>query len=58
MASFLKGAMEELLAKWIRETLSELEKAKKNQNLYRMNEMHSLLNILRDAQIKIAKLRG
>jgi hypothetical protein len=40
--------MEELIAKWIRETISEYEKAKANHNLYRMLEMRKLINALRD----------
>lgn len=43
--------MEEMIARWIRETLYELEKAKKNESLYKMYEMtrlHLALKAMRE----------
>jgi hypothetical protein len=34
--------MEELISKWVRETIAEYESAKKNLNPFRMNEMLDL----------------
>jgi hypothetical protein len=39
--------MEEMIARWIRETISEIERAKKNQNLFKMKQMEMLLKGLR-----------
>lgn len=39
--------MEEMIARWIAETKLELEKAKNNQNLFKMKEMHRLENALK-----------
>lgn len=47
--------MEELISKWIKETLLEHEKAKKNQNLYKMNEMQRLESGLRALRDKLLK---
>lgn len=47
--------MELLISKWIRETITEYEAAKANQNLYKMSEMVRLLNglkIMRDNLLK------
>lgn len=38
--------MEELISKWIRETISEFEKAKSNQNYYKMKELRRLYHAL------------
>lgn len=38
--------MEEMIARWVRETKTELEKAKENQNLFRINEMRRLQKAL------------
>lgn len=49
--------MEELIAKWIRETLKEYEKAKNNQNLFKMQEMDRLkkaLGNMRDSLVNSA----
>lgn len=46
--------MEEMLARWIRETLSELEKAKKNQNYYKAKQMLRLIRELRDLRDRLA----
>ncbi len=43
--------MEEMIARWIRETLYELERAKQNENLFKMYEMkrlHLALVAMRD----------
>jgi hypothetical protein len=43
--------MEEMIARWIRETLYEYDQAKKNVNLFRMKEMvilHNSLKLMRD----------
>ncbi len=47
-----------MIAKWIRETLQEIEQAKKNQNLYRLSEMYILLRKLRDIQSNLPKSRN
>lgn len=39
--------MEEMISRWIRETVQELETAKKNQNLFKMNEMFRLSKALK-----------
>jgi hypothetical protein len=39
--------MEEMISRWIRETLTEHERAKSNQNFYRMKEMKYLVEALR-----------
>jgi hypothetical protein len=49
--------MEEMIARWIRETLAEYEKAKQNQNLYKMNEMHELKTALMNMREKLLKFK-
>lgn len=47
--------MEQLIGKWIKETASEYQRAKDNQNLYQMHEMKRLkdgLITLRDKLLK------
>lgn len=39
--------MEEMISRWIRETLTEYAKAKTNRNLYQMKEMDRLEKALR-----------
>ena len=39
--------MEEMIARWIRETQKEYERAKNNQNLFKMKEMDALDRALR-----------
>ena len=46
--------MEEMIARWTRETISEIEKAKRNQNLYKMKQMEMLLKGLRKLRDDIA----
>ena len=39
--------MDEMIMRWIKETLREYERAKDNQNLFRLHEMNRLLKELR-----------
>ena len=48
--------MEEMIARWIRETRVEYERALKNQNLYRMNEMERLIKALRQIRDHLINL--
>ncbi len=48
--------MEEMIARWIRETGLEYEKALKNQNLFRMKEMDRLTKALRSMRDNLMKL--
>jgi hypothetical protein len=50
--------MEEMIARWIRETRVEYEKALKNQNLYRMKEMDQLTKALRNMRDNLMKLKS
>ncbi len=50
--------MEEMIARWIRETRLEYEKALKNQNLYRMKEMDQLTKALRNMRDNLMKLKS
>jgi len=45
--------MEALIAKWIRETRQEYEKAKKNQNAFQMIQMQVLEEALKDMRDKL-----
>lgn len=45
--------MEEMIVKWIRETLFEIGKAKLCQNLHRMAEMENLGRALREMRHKL-----
>lgn len=45
--------MEEMIARWIRETILEYEKAKQNQNFYQMNQMVRLERALREMRRKL-----
>lgn len=45
--------METLISKWVRETLVELDQAKKNQNLYKMKEMVILKDALYEMRAKL-----
>lgn len=45
--------MEEMISRWIRETRLEHEKAKKTQNLYKMNEMFRLERALTNMRHKL-----
>ena len=47
--------MEEMISRWIRETIQEYEKAKRNHNLYRMNEMRILKDALYELRSKLLK---
>lgn len=51
--------MEQLIAKWIKETTTEYQRAKDNQNLYQMYEMKRLkdgLISLRDKLLKSSRI--
>lgn len=48
--------MEEMIARWIRETVLEYEKSLKNQNLFRMKEMDRLAKALRSMRDHLMKL--
>lgn len=45
--------MEEMIARWIRETISEREKAKAIVNLYKMIQMDRLEKALRDMRQRL-----
>ena len=44
--------MEEMIARWIRETRLEYEKAKMNQNVFKMSQMVNLIEGLKDLRDK------
>lgn len=46
--------MEEMIARWIRETKLEYSRAYKNQNFYRMHEMRKLEKALNDLRGRLA----
>lgn len=46
--------METLIAKWIKETIQEYEKAKINQNAFKMIQMQILKEALKDMRDKLA----
>lgn len=46
-------SMETLISKWVRETIVELDLAKKNQNLYKMKEMIILKDALYEMRAKL-----
>ncbi len=50
--------MEILFAKWIRETISEYNLAKVNQNLFKMNEMDTLKKALKALRDKLLNNQG
>jgi hypothetical protein len=50
--------MEEMIARWIRETIREREKAKENQNLYKMVEMDQLKFSLLEMRDKLLKIKN
>lgn len=45
--------MEEIISRWILETLHEYEKAKKNQNLFKMTQMIKLEKALKTMRAKL-----
>jgi hypothetical protein len=45
--------MEEMIVRWIRETLLEEERARKNQNFFKINEMRKLVKALRQMRDKL-----
>lgn len=45
--------MEEMIARWIRETKLEYEKAKINQNIFKMIQMSKLIDSLKDIRDKL-----
>jgi hypothetical protein len=50
--------METLIAKWVRETISEYNLAKSNQNLFKMSEMDILKKALLSMRDKLLKNQG
>jgi hypothetical protein len=50
--------METLIAKWVRETISEYNLAKSNQNLFKMSEMDILKRALLSMRDKLLKNQG
>jgi hypothetical protein len=50
--------MEEMIARWIRETKQEYETAKKNVNAYKMRQMTELLEALYDMRENLIKPRN
>jgi hypothetical protein len=49
--------MEEMIARWVRETKLEYERALKNQNLFRMKEMDQFAKALRSMRDRLIKLK-
>lgn len=49
--------MEEMIARWIRETKLEYEKAKKDQNLFRMIQMSELEEALKEMRDRLSGLQ-
>ncbi|MCM2351357.1 MAG: hypothetical protein NDI69_15145 [Bacteriovoracaceae bacterium] len=47
--------MEEMIARWIRETIYELEQAKKDENLHKMYEMKRLHFALKAMRKKLGE---
>lgn len=47
--------MEEMIAKWIRETIAEFERAKKNQNFFQMHQMKLLKEALEKMRDNLLK---
>lgn len=58
ISSYQRLIMEEMIARWIKETLNEYERAKLNQNLFKMDQMRELLNALRGIRDKLPKSRS
>lgn len=48
--------MEVMIAKWINETRNEYEHAKRNRNLFKMNQMDRLVRALRQMRDNLLKL--
>lgn len=48
--------MEEMIARWIRETIAEYEKAKISHNLFKMVEMKVLKEALQNMRDKLLNL--
>ena len=48
--------MEELIRKWIRETIQEYERAKLNQNYYKARQMIHLERALREMRDKLQNI--
>jgi hypothetical protein len=46
--------MEEMVARWIHETRREYEKAKLNQNVYKMIQMSDLEDALKDMRDRLS----
>ena len=49
--------MEEMIAKWIRETKLEYEKAKRAQNLFKMIQMSELEDALKEIRDKLSGIQ-
>lgn len=47
--------MEEMISRWIRETVHEREKAKNDQNLFKMTEMKRLITALQMMRDRLVK---
>jgi hypothetical protein len=45
--------MEEMIARWIRETRVEYEKSRLNQNFFKMMQMSKLIDSLKDIRDKL-----
>ncbi len=45
--------MEEMIARWLREIITEMEKAKAHQNLYKMEQMTRLYRALINLRDKL-----
>jgi hypothetical protein len=50
--------MENLIKKWIQETITEYQKAKTNQNLFKMKQMNALRLALLEIRDKMLKTGG
>ncbi len=46
-----------MIAKWMRETKFEYEKAKKNQNIFKMLQMIQLLDALKSMRDRLTQLQ-
>jgi len=45
--------MEEMIARWIRETRMEYERAKRNQNFFKMVQMSKLIDSLKEMRDRL-----
>ncbi len=56
-AGFSEERMEEMIARWIRETIAEFNLAKENGNLFKMHQMKALLDGLKDLREKLTQFQ-